>query len=294
MSYKPEILTNNPNQQSHVEVDLFKTILSTHDRLYSPDLRTELSQKLWDEIPALLEDTSKDLQNRAGSDELSVFMHGSVALGVAGEGVLEDKHTWNVPPSDLDLLVVTGTQEEDTDTSWLSVDFTKANNIQERLGVHADITVINFPDMISEIEAFDSVLATGAWPEGAHETLVNAGLLLASPSMYETIDGNSTHIRNKLLKTILGLSHSKRVWQEVRQLFHKLTVDYENGEWYRQATDKERRLKRVDTAFNEILARRGIQPELHSDAKQFMRAQRVNINLPSYQEINTLRKDLET
>lgn len=284
--------------------DWFNTIPATHDQLYAPGLRTELSQRIWDEIPALLEENSEALQKLVGSNELSVFMHGSSALGVASEGGEkvkdlklhpDDDGYRTIQPSDIDLLVVTGSQEEGIDNGWVGVDFGEASDFEEHMGRRPDITVINLPDMLKKIKDFDNALDAKAWPDDAHKILVKTGLILASPAMYQTNEGNTANIRNRLLKTILELSHSQGVWGELRRLFHEFTVDYEEGAWYphpHQVAFKQKRSIRVNTAFDQVLARRSIPPEHHERAKTFMRARRSAIDLPTYEQIIALKEQI--
>lgn len=289
--------------------DYFQGLNGSHNRLYAAGLRTELSDRVWKELPEALGENSELLKTMMGSGKIAVYLHGSAALGVAGEstqGAEDPAERANA--SDVDMLILVGEHDQyerayqdefaqddadilpslrEEERGWR---FLRRSGFADRMGLRGDITIVSVPELLNDIAELDTIGQTGKWPKHAFETMTKVGLALSSPKVLESQDNASAVFRNTILKAILDLKHSRAAWEQVRKIFHQYTVDYEEGAHFRTQKHHSRRVER---AFDEVLEARSIPAEEHEQAKEFMRKQRANIDLPEFDQLLALRPHLE-
>lgn len=285
-------------------VDWFSSIDTNLDRLYNPRLRTAEAQTAWTEAPKFLDDNAELLKFTMGSKEISVHLHGSMLIGVGNDGIVNtETGKVELQPSDIDLFVLVGDKDEydaDYQNKYAKLDselspsfkedermwrFINGSHMREKMKRRGDMIIVHIDQLISEFDILCQQLTQNKpYSLNAFWTCYNIAMLFGSKSIYETDNSVEARFRNEVITKILTTEGGKPLWNEIRRIFSEKIVNYELSDT--SSSDHE---KRVNIAFEEVLRIRGLPEEHYERAKDYMRKLRTEIQLPTYEELNTIR-----
>ena len=259
-----------------------------------------------------------------GSRDVSVRIHGSAGLGVAG------------PSSDIDLFILVGEKDqyEDRYQALMSQyedehrtqselhgaeyrarfedrpDLAEEERIHEFFeksgvklenqrklgpdGMRMDAIFLRIPELVKGLERISAKLIKGEELGGNPDfwNFYNTAFVFGSRPIFEAEEGVDAKLRNSILTTILTSESGKILWNIIRSMFEKYFVDYENNITTSDPYYKNINPNKVKRAFQEILTKEGIPEEKQERTKSFMRQKRKQIQLPTFEDLQKIKSQV--